>query len=227
MVSAVMKTGLNNRHKEFLFTIRPDTIQMGKTWVVLSYRNTVFKEWFGKGELVKNAIQSLGNLKDYMEDPQQLYGYDIRIVNVTDTAFLFKSVTVPVGQKREATRNLFEELINFAEKKKAGYTGVRIFYSQKSGDEITLFASIGVSTSVAIDSTESFEYKLMPFGKRLLEATYQGPYGEVGKVYNALATFKTDHNLTSMAIPFQKFLNNGYDFSDEQIVQMKIYYPIF
>jgi len=67
----------------------------------------------------------------------------------------------------------------------------------------------------------------MPVGKNLLEASYQGPFGEAHKAYRALESFKTDHNLSSMAIPFQKFLSDGYDFADDQTVQLKVYYPIF
>ena len=37
----------------------------------------------------------------------------------------------------------------------------------------------------------------------------------------------SDHRLSSMAIPYQKFLQEGYDFSDDEIVQMKVYYPVF
>ena len=70
-------------------------------------------------------------------------------------------------------------------------------------------------------------HKKMPFGKNLLVANYHGPYGEVHKAYTALENFKADHRLSSMAIPYQKFLQEGYDFSDDEIVQMKVYYPVF
>jgi effector-binding domain-containing protein len=227
MFSTTLKSGDGKNFKEFLFSADPDTSTGKETSVTLRYRNSLFNEWFNKGELVRNARKSLDNLKDYMEDPRRLYGYDIQVTTVADTAFLFISETVPVTQKREATRRLFESLIDYAKKKNAGYTGVRILYMQQSANDLTLYASIGVSNKIEISPTEPFQYKLMPFGKKLLEANFQGPYGDVGKVYQALETFKSDHNLITMAIPFQKFMNEGYDFSDSQLVQMKVYYPIF
>lgn len=227
MNTTMLKAGDGKKYEEFLFIADPDTSNSKETSVTLSYRNTLFNEWFGGNELVKNARQSLSNLKDYMEDPRRLYGYDIQVTTVADTAFLFISETVPVSQKREATRRLFDTLIAYAARKNAGYTGVRILYSQLSNEELTLFTSIGVSNKISIRPDEPFQYKLMPLGKKLLEANFQGPYGEVGKVYKALETFKADHNLISMAIPFQKFMNEGYDFSDSQLVQMKVYYPVF
>lgn len=228
--STLVKSFSGKQKKDFLFSAVPDTDTAGQeqTVVTMTYKTSLFKQWFSKGSLEKNALQSFTNLKEYMEDTKRLYGYEIRPVTVTDTLFLFISETVAVGEKRNATRKLFEHLIAYAEKEKAGYNGVRIFYSQKKPDDkVTLFASIGITNRINIPPADPFEQKMMPFGKNLLEATYQGPYGESDKVFQALESFKTDHQLLSMAIPFKKFLSDGYDFAEDQVVQMKIYYPIF
>ena len=226
--STLLKSFSGRQKKYFLFSATPDTTGQEQTVVTMTYKTSLFKQWFNKGSLEKNALQSFTNFKEYMEDTKRLYGYEIRPITVTDTLFLFISETVAVSEKRNATRKLFEQLITYAEKKKAGYNGVRIFYSQKPGDDkITLFASIGVTNRINIPPGDPFEQKMMPSGKNLLEATYQGPFGESDKVFQALESFKTDHNLSSMAIPFKKFLSDGYDFADDQIVQLKVYYPIF
>lgn len=226
--SAILHSAYKDKVKEFLFTAVSDTADMDASNVTLIYKSTLFNHWRDKGGLEKNAIRSLENLKTYMEDTRQFYGYEIEQTTVADTSFLFRSATVPVSQKRAATKDLFDKLIEYAGKKNAGYTGTRIFYTTPYGkDQLMLFASIGVSNRVNTLPGEGFQYKKMPFGKNLLMATYQGPYGEVSKVYTALENFKADHRLSSMAIPYQKFLNDGYDFSDEQIVQMKVYYPVF
>ena len=226
--STLLKSFSGTQKKYIIFSAIPDTTGQEQTVVTMSYKTTLFKQWFNKGILEKNARQSLTNFKDYMEDTKRFYGYEIQPVTVTDTLFLFNSETVAVSEKRNATRKLFEQLIAYAEKKNAGYNGVRIFYSQKTvDDKVTLFASIGVTNRIDILPADPFELKMMPIGKNLLEATYQGPFGESDKVYQALESFKTDHNLSSMAIPFKKFLSDGYDFSDDQIVQLKVYYPIF
>ena len=228
MYSTLLKSFSGRQKKHFLFSVIPDTTGQEQAVVTMTYKTSLFKQWFNKGSLEKNALQSFTNFKEYMEDTKRLYGYEIRPVTVTDTLFLFISETVAVSEKRNATRKLFEQLIAYAEKNKAGYNGVRIFYSQKTGDDkITLFASIGVTNRINIPPADPFEQKMMPAGKNLLEATYQGPFGESDKVFPALESFKTDHNLSSMAIPFKKFLSDGYDFTDDQIVQLKVYYPIF
>jgi effector-binding domain-containing protein len=227
-ISAIVQSAYKGHVKQFLFTAVSDAADMDICKVTLTYKSTLFDHWTDNGSLEKNARQSLENLKVYMEDTKQFYGYDIERTTVADTSFIFLSVTVPVGEKRTATKNLFEKLMEYAKQKDAGYNGIRIFYAVPYGKEqLMLFASIGVSNRVNTQPGESFQYKKMPLGKNLLVANYQGPYGEVAKAYTALENFKTDHKLSSMAIPYQKFLSDGYDFADEQIVQMKVYYPIF
>jgi hypothetical protein len=229
-ISSIIRASYGNTHKEFLFAATSDPAVMESCRVTLTYKSTLFNKWFNtkSKELVKNATKSLENLKDFMEDTRQFYGYQIEQTIVADTSFIFLSTTVPMAEKRKATKTLFDRLITYSEKKNAGYNGTRIFYSMPySNGQIMLFASIGVTNRIDIPESDEIQYKKMPFGKNLLMATYQGPYGEVSKVYAALENFKSDHKLSSMAIPYQKFLSEGYDFSDEQIVQMKVYYPIF
>lgn len=224
-ISVVLKSSLQDNSKEFHFVVSPDSNNMKSSIVTLRYQATLGSKWFGSNELIKNAHQSLANLKEYMEDTRRLYGYEIQIIPVNDTSFLFLSETVPDTTETEATKRIFNLLIEYARKMDAGYNGVRIFHTQKAGSNIMLFASIGITRK--LNPEEPFQYKQMPFGKNLLEATYQGPYGEIERAYKALEDFKKDHELISMAIPFQKFLSEGYGFPKDQIVQMKVYYPIF
>jgi effector-binding domain-containing protein len=225
--STLLTYSNGKKEKQFILSASPDTGKSSQTDLTLVYKDSYFKKWFGSGELVKNAVNSFNDFDEYLNDTKRMYGFEINPVKVIDTAFLFIRRTVPLAERQTATKDLFEELISYAEKRNAGYNGVRIFYSLRSGDEITLFASIGISNRIEIPSNEPYEYKMMPFEKNLLEATYQGPYAGAEKVYEALRAYKEDRNLTSMAIPFQKFVSDGYDFADDQIVQLKVYYPVF
>jgi effector-binding domain-containing protein len=211
----------------FKFRVSPDTAGGAQSTVMMTYKTSWLQEWLGGNKAIKNAVTSFENLKEYLLDTKKFYGYEIRMVTVVDTSFLFLRETVPLTEKRNATKRMFEQLISHAEKKDAGYNGIRILYPLQNDDSIILFASIGVSKRVNTPENDPIQYKLMPFEKKLLEATYQGSYGESSKVFRALEQYKYDFGLTSMAIPFQKFLSDGYDFAEDQVVQMKVYYPIF
>jgi hypothetical protein len=54
-----------------------------------------------------------------------------------------------------------------------------------------------------------------------------GPYGKTKELYSVLEEYKRNNNLVSMAIPFQKFLSEGYGFADSQVVKTRISYPVF
>lgn len=227
MFSSVIKAGYKGKEKYFYFTALADSTETQASTISLSYASTLFSKWFSKSELEKNAVKSLDNLKDYMTDTRLFYGSEIQQVLVEDTAFLFSRVTVPATQRKAATKKIYEDLIAYAEKNNAGYNGIRIYYTLRSGDEITIFASIGVSNEVQTGADDVIQYKMMPYGKKLLMTSYQGPFSQSSKAFKALENFKADHSLTSMAIPFQKFMTDGYDFDDDQVVQLKVYYPVF
>ncbi|MBM3417002.1 MAG: hypothetical protein FJY20_11305 [Bacteroidetes bacterium] len=227
MYSAVLEAGYKKKKKFFSFAALTDTSDVTVSDITLSYSTTLFRKWFAKTKLEKNAEKSLENLKDYMTDTRRFYGFEIQRVTVEDTAFLFMRKVVPLTERREATRKIYEKLIAYAENKKAGYNGTRIYYTLKSGNEITIFASIGVTNPGQTKPGEEVQYKRMPYGKNLLVTIYQGPFSGSEKAFKALEAFKKDHNLSSMAIPFQKFMSDGYDFADDQAVQLKVYYPVF
>ena len=158
-------TGNKDANKVFVLTIIPDSTNRMLCEVQLSYNTTLFKKIFGGSALEKNAVKSLENLKDYMEDTKKLYGFEIGLETVVDTAFVFSRRTVPVNNRQAATKKLFEDLISYAEKNSLGYTGTRIFYSMKnSSGEVTLYASVGISKSFENKTGNLYEYKAMPAG---------------------------------------------------------------
>jgi effector-binding domain-containing protein len=225
----IVKTiGANNKAQRFTFLLSADTTNDELSLVELTYTTTTFKKWFSKNELEENAEKSLINLKSYLEDNKKLYGFAIERETVSDTTFVLGRRTISVGQKRETLKNLYEELEKYALINNLDFNGTRIFNSYKnSPTEITLLAGIGINKPMTIHTDGAFEYKKMPLGGKLLSAIYQGPLSDVQKVYDALEKYRSDHHLTAMAIPFIKFLNDGYDYADDQIVQLKAYYPVF
>ncbi|MCX8020152.1 MAG: hypothetical protein N2747_06630 [Chitinophagaceae bacterium] len=225
LYKSTLEFSYKNKKKKITYTAITDTSTPNSSFITLTYKTNLAGKLFLKSKPEMFSEKSLDYLKEYMTDTRKFYGFEILRVKVEDTAFLFMRRTVPVSQKRAAMKKMFEELIEYARQKNAGYNGIRIFYSETSGDEITLFASIGVTSEVP--GSGNIEYKRMPFGYNLLMTHFQGPFGEAQKAIKALEMFKKDHGLISMAIPFMKFLSDGYDFADEQYVQMKVYYPVY
>jgi hypothetical protein len=227
MYGSIIQLKKGSKKQAFSFSAIEDSAQTALSDITLSYTTTPFRKWVSKNKLEKEAEKSLENLRDYMADTRRFYGFEIQEVTVQDTAFLFKRQTVPASQRQAVTKKIFETLIAYANEHNAGYNGTRIYYTLPTGEDITIFASIGVTNMVEPPTSSGIEYKRMPFGKNLLVASYQGMFKDSYKAIRALEAFKIDHTLTSMAIPFQKIMSDGYDFADDQIVQLKVYYPVF
>jgi hypothetical protein len=216
----------NNKKANIFYDVMPDTAGYSK--VILSYKNSLWDEAFNSGTIISNAKKSLESLKDYIGDAKKMYGYDIEMTRVTDTAFLFSSKIAASGDKKTALKNLYQSLIQFAEVKDLGYNGVRIFYSLPYGkDSVHLFTSIGITNTRNVPLTGPYILKRMPHMGHLLTAYYQGSFGNVVLSLDALSRFKSDHEMNSMAIPFVKLITEGIEFDDSQIIQANALYPVY
>ena len=184
----------------------------------------------GKGgnRLAEDAVESLSHLSRYLADPAELYGFPVGETTVTDTVFLFASRQVDKSRFSEGTKALFDDLIAAAVRFGVGYNGVRIFHMEdaESGKR-TLFAGIGIDRAVESGSEDEFRCKRMPFGHRLLSVDYQGPYHRLPDILQAMERYKSDRGMASMAIPFHKYLQDGYGFTDSQTVKMRVCYPVY
>jgi effector-binding domain-containing protein len=216
----------NNKPETILYNVMPDTGHYSK--VVLSYKTSLWNEFFNTGKTIQNAIKGLNDLKDHLGDTKRMYGYEVEMINVTDTAFLFSSEIVPALNKKAAFKNLYESLIQFAKEKDLGYNGTRIFYILPFGkDSLHLFTSIGITNTGNAPLSGSFILKRMPYMGRLLMCYYQGSFGNVDAALNALELFKSDNGMNSMAIPFIKLITEGIEFGDSQIIQARALYPVY
>lgn len=208
------------------FVVSPDTADSKITKIVYRYSDGIFMGEAGR--LKEQIALSVRQLGDSLSSTSYVYGYNIKETTVTDSSFLFQQKVVKRTEEQVATRQLFDELLAYAGKRGAGYNGVRIFYSQPMPDNrVALFGSIGVNIYTPTRPDENIQYKMMPYGKKLLIMDYEGPYGKTKELYNVLEEFKRNNNLVSMAIPFQKFLSEGYGFADSQVVKTRISYPVF
>lgn len=216
----------NKKSEHFLLEVMPDTGNY--TSVKLIYKNTLWNEIFSSNKIISNAEKSLQNLKDYLDDNKKMYGYDVELINVTDTTFLFTSKVVANSDRKTSFKNLYELLIRQAALKNMGYNGVRIFYTLPYGKDSThLFTSIGITRPENAPFEGDFILKRMPYMGKLLKSYYQGSFGKVNDAIEAIAHFKSDNSMNSMAIPFIKLITEGIEFDDSQTIQANALYPVY
>jgi hypothetical protein len=215
-------------HFDFSVSIAPDKDSSYQSYFILNYNTTKWGSMFGSNQFAKDAEASLDSLKIYLNNPEKLYGYKIRREMVEDTSFLFASRKIHRRDFATESKALYDMLIEEAEKRNAGYNGVRIFHFTDGSDSTrTIYASIGITKRLEINDGEKVSYKLMPYKKNLLVLDFEGPYSDLPKAYTALEKYKIDFRHIMMAIPFHKYLDSGYGFPESQRVKMKVCYPVF
>ena len=225
-LSAWFLVGNGKDSQTVVFSAVADTGQQTK--VILSYESTLWNSLLQTNKNLSNAEKSLENLNDYFSDTKKMYGYQIEVTNVTDTAFLFTSKVVARINLKEAFKDQFGTLIRYGGENGMDYNGIRIFYISPYGnDSLHVFTSIGINNTASGAFNDIYQLKKMPYNGRLLAAYYQGSFGNVSKVLNAMDQFKSDHSMTTMAIPFVKLITEGIEFDDNQIVQAKAFFPVF
>ena len=206
--------------------VSPDTTDSKLTKIVYRYKQS--KLPISGDDLTASVAASLTNLGEMLKTTTYVYGYNILTTTVTDSSFLFQSKVVPKMNETAETKKIFDELIAYAEKRNAGYNGVRIFYTQRvNNDEVALFASVGVNNYTPTGPSEKIQYKMMPYGKKLLILDYEGPYGKSKELFSVLEDYKRYNTLVSMAIPFIKYMSPGYGFADTQVVKTRVSFPVF
>jgi len=212
----------------FLITAEPLLDQPGKTIFKLAYISTRLNTLKGGTEMEKETKQSLDKLKKYFQDPVQIYGFDVKRITVTDTTFLFASRTIAANKFAEESKALFDFLISESKKRDVVYTGVRIFHMEDDGNNTRkIFAGISINRSLKTRNDDPVNFKMMPYGKNLLAVDYEGPYYNIKKINEAIEEYRTDNKLVSMAIPFHKYLSDGYGFTDSQVVKLRVCYPVY
>jgi hypothetical protein len=212
----------------FLVSTEPLADKPGITNLNLAYITNRWNTWKGGSLIEKEALQSLDKLKEYFKDPVQLYGFDIKQITVTDTTFLFASRIIETGKFSAASKSLFDFLISEAKKRNVVYTGVRIFHFEEKGNNTRkIFAGISINRSIKTSEGEPVNFKMMPYEKNLLAVDYEGPYYNVKKIYEPLEEYKIDNKMGSMAIPFHKYLSDGYGFTDSQVVKLRVCLPVY
>ncbi len=218
----------NGIQGSFTISAGPREDQAGITRFFLDFRGSENNRWTGTDDWAKEAASSLDSLKVYFTKPEKIYGYAIRPITVTDTAFLFSSRTIQKSEFPQASGALFDMLIREAAKKGVTYTGVRIFnFEEMSPGKLTIYAGVGIDRPVQTGAQDSVRFKWMPYGHNLLAVDYEGPYGEVRKINEALEQYRVDNQRVIMAIPFHKYLSDGYGYSDSQIVKIRACLPVY
>jgi effector-binding domain-containing protein len=174
----------------------------------------------------KKMEAGLIHLKNFIEDPNQYYGFPISIVPVEDTLVLTSTTRV---LKKDQIRTILmlnqrirqQALADHLESNQALMTSI----NQIPGDSIQVTAGIPVNKTKPIN--KDFAYLHMPKGGRILTLNYNGTYAGLSAAYRAIDKYIADKRLHRIAISYEKFLSGPPEEHENRQMTIKLCNPIF
>lgn len=209
------------------YRIGMDSNYSDQSKVTLSYKKNLWGNFNGRNKLLQQAADNLRSLEAFTSNNIRFYGLDIRHKQVTDSAYLYMQNTVKNGQLKKAINELYGELEAFAVNRKLIRSGSRIInILPQKNDSVRISVGISISTYLHLPTDSKITYRTMPYGKKLLEAPFKGRYADLPKAFRSLEQYGRDHQLTTMAIPYGKYLDDRLDNEEGDIIDMLVYYPV-
>lgn len=221
-VSYEVKEGSKSAARYYSFAIL-STKKLSQTEIISVHKTSLLRYWFSF--FTGGSIAPLQNLKAYLEDKDQFYGYKININPVTDTIFLTTSKLVQKAEVYQAIKHSFQDINQYI--KDSGLQQVgdpAIFLRPGPVDSLKLMMGIAVTTwSPGNDQIQSMT---MPKG-RMLIGKYHGVFRNRQAIYAAMKRYVSDHGLTIVAPDFERYARGKFPENDSSIIDFDLYFPVF
>lgn len=220
MAYNVTERGSHSRN--FAFTVFPGETK-GEMKIFFEEKIPLIATFFQNKQDPQNPLEGL---KNYLETPEQFYGFNIKIGQIRDpiiASLVFKTKEKDIFKKMAAAR---EELMNYVEKnglKKTGVVSVSYIPLQKDTIQVT----VGIPVDKIAAPEKNIQCLSLPAKGRVLVANYTGLFSQRIKIYQAMTKYLTDHTLSIPAESFERYLNDSLPASDSDEIKMELNYPIY
>ena len=175
---------------------------------------------------IKNATTLLlNNISAFVEQPKNIYGFDIKEVTLQDTVLItskFISKQHPTNDQIYKEAAALNSYLSGFQKKPLNNPMVTIL--ENPTNDFTVM--VGISINGEIPETSNFRIKKMPVNGKMFVGEITGGTTTILKSYDALKTFLLDSKRPSPAVPFELLINNRKQVSDSSQWKTRIYYPV-
>ncbi|MBB6128660.1 GyrI-like domain-containing protein [Mucilaginibacter lappiensis] len=218
----VTKT-LNHIDREYFYTVIPGITGNNAT-VVIDAKNNMGKWLFLKFSSSGSILDIPEELKSFMEDAKQYYGFNISEKNVEERYLAVKKETILAINKYPAMAKAAKELHGFiTQNNMQTLPGLfSVGYPQKP-DSLQLL--VGITVDKQLKSTGNITFMRMP-GSKVLVGDYKGKYRERQQLYDAMEKYMHDHALQKQVAPIERYLDNKPPTGDDDIINMQVNYPV-
>ena len=175
----------------------------------------------------RNEFWQPGALRDFSNSTEGFYGFKIEVTGVPDTLVLTKKMITTKQNELMVLSELYRELESLAVSyhlnpdSSARHMGA---FNQVARDSVEVMAGISVHEKIPVSGGISW-LEMPPKGKMLL-GYFEGPHREVKNLYSAMLKYIRLHNLSTIATPYEKYMNSNHPAADSNHLVIQLYYPI-
>jgi|SRR5665213_438748 len=212
----------DNSENNFAFTVFPSESTHSTSIFLIQKRPFISKVLNGK----KTNENPLNGLKVYLEDPKELYGFDIKMAEIRDPIIASTVFRIPKKDIFQKIRKADTLLRHYIGQKKLIKTGhISISYIPVNADSLQV--TVGIPVDKLADSMDGINCLSLPVKGRVLVGNYEGKFSERRKIYSAMTKYLTDHGLSIPAESFERYLNDSVPLNDSSEIKIELDYPVY
>jgi hypothetical protein len=181
---------------------------------------------FQKSVLKDNIALLLDCLKNYFNNPKNIYGFKVNFTKVTDPHLISSRKAYNKYPSTDEIYGTIEKLQAYAISNGAEKTNYPMMNVHQSENGNTLDVMIALPVNNSLKASGEFLPKFMIQGV-LLEAEVKGGAYNVEKCLGQFSNYLTDYKLSAPAIPYQSLVTDRSKVLDSNLWITKIYQPVF
>jgi len=212
----------NHMENNFAFTVFPGGAK-NKMKIFLVNRSPLIFTLLNINKAGENALNGFRN---YMESPEEFYGFDIKMAEIRDP--IIASLVTKIKEKDifHQIQISFTDLMNYLNTNKLIKTGhISISYIPLQGDSLQI--TVGIPVDKVAAPADGISCLSLPAKGKVLVGNYEGKFSDRQKIYNAMTKYLTDHALSIPAESFERYLNDLIPTSDSSEIKIELDYPVY
>ncbi len=174
--------------------------------------------------LKKTMMDVMGHLKTFLENPDKVYGINIKEIRVTDTVLVSSFLLSSTPPSVDGIYTMIEALKKYIAVNGAVETAFPMLNVTEI-DSTHFKTRVAIPVNKTLKETPSIQLKRMIPGRILVTEITGGP-ATIKKAFIQLHYYLEENDLASPAIPFESLVTNRLQEKDSTRWITRIYYPI-
>jgi len=181
--------------------------------------------YFSAREKAQQLREILQRFSTYMQDPRNIYGYDLKLTTLTDTTLIATKITTPDYPDTKRIYELVGLLKNYATSNGAKITNYPMLNVRKDANGYLTMVALPLDRELKGEG-DLFTKRMIIIKDNTLLLEVHGGIQTVQNAFGELGNYMQDHNYGSPAIPFESLVTDRSMEPDTSKWVTRIFAPI-